>query len=178
MSLTTSHLMFVAFGTDPFQTNESICQAAPIFGCFRTVYLYRHWVKENPVGYCILCTHLKLQYTVDHFLVSCSSLGQTSEKVIIHILSIILLQRLQLHNLLEVELCSPTPTLLQFLINPWVASDCMQGAGCSAKVIKTDYVCSVTKPWCYALQRLKLQLTGKFRKIWLVYLLVDQTFPC
>ena len=56
MSLTTPHRMFGSFGTNPFETNKNICQAALISGRFKTDYLMRHWVKEiqKESAYCAL----------------------------------------------------------------------------------------------------------------------------
>ena len=162
MSLTTPHPMFVSCGTNPFETNKSICQAALISGRFKTDYLSRHWVKENPEGYCILCSHLKLHDTVEHFLVSCSSLSQTREKVITYWKSYSSKDDI-LRNLLAMKLSSHIPTLVQFLIDPSADSDCIKGV--QQQVIKTHDLYRLTRTWCYALQRMKQQLTGKFRKI-------------
>ena len=82
MSLVRPHPMFLSCGTNPFETNKSICQAALISGRFKTDFLSRHWNTENPEGYCLLCTHLKLHDTVDHFLVLCSSLIQARANVL------------------------------------------------------------------------------------------------
>ena len=162
MSLTAPHPMFLSCGTNPFKTNKSICQAALISGRFKTDYLARHWMKENPDGYCLLCSHLKLHDTVEHFLVFCCSLAQARENVMKYWQSFSSEDDI-LRNLLAVKLGSPTQTLVQFLIDPSADSDFIQGV--QQKVIQSDDVFKLTRTWCYALQRLKLQLTGKFRKI-------------
>ena len=162
MSLTAPHPMFLSCGTNPFETNKSICQAALISGRFKTDYLARHWTKENPDGFCLLCSHLKLHDTVEHFLVFCCSLAQARENVMKYWQSFSSEDDI-LRNLLAVKLGSPTQTLVQFLIDPSADSDFIQGV--QQKVIQSDDVFKLTRTWCYALQRLKLQLTGKFRKI-------------
>ena len=52
---------------------------------------------------------------------------------------------------------------MQFFIDPSTDPDIIQGI--QRKVIKIDQVFRLTRTWCYALQRKKLQLTGRFRKI-------------
>ena len=52
---------------------------------------------------------------------------------------------------------------MQFLIDPSADSDVIKGV--QRKVINIAEVYKLTRTWCYALQRKKLQLTGRFRKI-------------
>lgn len=60
MSLSTPHPMFTTCGSNPFETNKSTCQSALISGRFKTDLLSRHWVKDNPEGYCVICPHLNI----------------------------------------------------------------------------------------------------------------------
>ena len=57
MSLATPHPMFTTCSsTNSFKTNKSTCQASIISGRYKTDYLTRYWVKENPSGYCVCFT--------------------------------------------------------------------------------------------------------------------------
>ena len=163
MSLSHPHQIFLSCSSNPFETNKSICQAALLSGRFKTDYLARHWVKENPVGYCVLCTHLQLHDTLEHFLILCDNLTQT-RLTILQYWDKFSSEDDIIRNLLLVKLRSPIQTLMQFLIDPSTDPDIIQGV--QRKVIKIDQIFKLTRTWCYALQRKKLQLTGRFRKIW------------
>ena len=52
---------------------------------------------------------------------------------------------------------------MQFIIDPSADADVIQGV--QRKVIKIEEIYKLTRTWCYALNRKKLQLTGRFRKI-------------
>ena len=67
-------------------------------------------------------------------------------------------------------------SLEQFLIDPSADSDFAQGA--QQKMIQSDDVFKHTRTWCYALQRMKLQLTGKFRKILLDHFDLTKVLHC
>ena len=162
MSLSHPHQIFLSCSSNPFETNKSICQAALLSGRFKTDYLARHWVKENPVGYCVLCTHLQLHDTLEHFLILCDNLTQT-RLTILQYWDKFSSEDDIIRNLLLVKLRSPIQTLMQFLIDPSTDPDIIQGV--QRKVIKIDQIFKLTRTWCYALQRKKLQLTGRFRKI-------------
>ena len=163
MSLNNPHPMFLTCSSNPFETNKSICQAALLSGRFKTDYLSRHWVKENPEGYCVLCTHLKLQDTLEHFLIICNHLSSTRLNILKYWQSYTDKDDI-LKNLLSVKLRSSIQTLMQFLIDPSADPDVIQGV--QRKVLKIDQIYKLTRTWCYALNRKKLQLTGRFRKIW------------
>ena len=162
MSLSNPHPMFLSCSSNSFETNKSICQAALLSGRFKTDYLSRHWVKENPEGYCVLCTHLQLQDTLEHFLILCENLSPTRLNILQYWHKCSSEDDL-LRNLLLLKLRSPIQTLMQFLIDPSADPDIIQGV--QRKVIHIDEVYKLTRTWCYALQRKKLQLTGRFRKI-------------
>ena len=74
MSLSSPHPMFTTCDSNPFETNKSTCQAALISGRFKTDLLSRHWVRENPEGFCVICPNLGLQDTLEHFLLTCNTL--------------------------------------------------------------------------------------------------------
>ena len=162
MSLSKPHPMFTTCSSNTFETNKSICQAALLSGRFKTDYLSRHWDKENPEGFCVLCTHLQLRDTLEHFLILCNHLSLTRLNILQYWQNYTSEDDI-LHNLISVKLRSPIQTLMQFLIDPSADPDVIQGV--QRKVIKLEDVYKLTRTWCYALHRKKLQLSGRFRKI-------------
>ena len=154
--------MFLTCSSNPFETNKSLCQASLLSGRFKTDYLSKHWVKENPEGYCVLCTHLKLHDTFEHFLIFCNHLAPTRQNVVNYWQNYSDKDDL-LRNFLSAKLRSSIQTLMQFLIDPSVDNEVIQGV--QSKVIKIEEIYKLTRTWCYALNRKKLQLTGRFRKI-------------
>ena len=162
MSLSKPHPMFTTCSSNTFETNKSMCQAAILSGRFKTDYLSRHWDKENPEGFCVLCTHLQLRDTLEHFLILCNHLSLTRLNILQYWQNYTSEDDI-LRNLISVKLCSPIQTLMQFLIDPSVDPDVIHGV--QRKVIKLEDVYKLTRMWCYALHRKKLQLSGRFRKI-------------
>ena len=157
MSLSSPHPMFTTCSSNTFEANKSNCQAALLSGRYKTDLLSRHWVKENPNGFCVLCPGLNIQDTLEHFLVLCSSLMSTRVTILNfwHSFSI---EDDQLCEILGSKLRSPTHTLLQFLIDPSTDSDIIRGV--QQKTIKIEEIYKLTRSWCYAIHRKKLQLTG------------------
>ena len=52
---------------------------------------------------------------------------------------------------------------MQFLIDPSADADVIQGV--QRRMIRIEDIYKLTRTWCYALKRKKLQLTGRFRKL-------------
>ena len=82
MSLATPHPMFTTCSSNSFETNKSTCQASCISSRYKTDYLARHWVKENPSGYCVLCPGLMKLDTLDHFVLICEALTPARTNVL------------------------------------------------------------------------------------------------
>ena len=127
------------------------------------IYLSRHWVKDNPEGYCILCTHLQLQDTLEHFLILCNHLSPTRLNILKYWQNYTDKDDI-LRNLIQVKLRSSIQTPMQFLIDPSADADVIQGV--QRRMIRIEDIYKLTRTWCYALKRKKLQLTGRFRKLW------------
>ena len=160
MSLSSPHPMFNTCGSNPFETNKSTCQAALISGRFKTDLLSRHWVCENPDGFCVICPNLGLQDTLEHFLLTCNTLMPIRNTILNYRYSFTSEDDV-LRQLLMAKLSSTLQNLLQFLIDPSTDSEVIWGV--QRKSIKITEVFKLT--WCYALNRKKIQITGKFRKI-------------
>ena len=82
MSLDSPHPMFTTSSSNSFETNKSTCQASLISGRYKTDYLSRHWVKENPSGFCVLCPGLMKPDTLDHFVLFCDALTPARTNVL------------------------------------------------------------------------------------------------
>ena len=154
--------MFTTCSTNPFETNKSTCQAALVSGRFKTDLLSRHWVKDNPDGLCVLCPGLNIPGSLEHFMVTCSTLMPVRITILNYWYSYSEEDDI-LRKLLITKLRSPMQTLLQFLIDPSVDSDVIWGV--QKKLINLEEIFKLTRSWCYSLNRKKLQITGKFRKI-------------
>ena len=116
MSLTSPHPLFSTC------TNKSTCQGALISGRYKTAYLERHWSKENPDGFCVLCPGLIKLDTLDQFILHCDALTAARTNVINywqHYSS----KDDQFQNLLLTKLRATTETLMQFIIDPSVDCD-------------------------------------------------------
>ena len=161
MSLATPHPMFTTCSSNSFETNKSTCQASFISGRYKTDYLARHWVKENPSGYCVLCPGLMKVDSLDHFVLFCEALTPARTNILKY-WQLYSSKDDKLRNLLVNKLSASTKTLMQFLIDPSVDSDVIRGVQNS--LIKIEEVYRLTRTWCYAVHRKKLQLTGRFRK--------------
>ena len=162
MSLSSPHPMFTTCGSNPFETNKSTCQAALISGRFKTDLLARHWVQENPEGHCVICPNLGLKDTLEHFLITCNTLMPTRVTILNYWCSYTEEDDV-LRQLVVAKLRSPLQTLLHFIIDPSTDSDVIWGV--QRKSIDLAEVFKLTRSWCYALKRKKLQITGKFRQI-------------
>ena len=161
MSLTSPHPMFSTCSSNSFETNKSTCQAALISGRYKTDYLARYWSKENPDGFCVLCPGLMNLDTLDHFVLHCDALTAARTNVF-NYWQYYSSKDDQLRNLLIMKLRSTTETFMQFIIDPSVDSEVIRGV--QNNLIKLEDVYCLTRTWCYAVHRMKLQLTGRFRK--------------
>ena len=162
MSLSLPHPIFSSCASNSYESNKSICQATLLSGRYKTDYLARHWNKDNPEGYCILCPGQSLTDTLEHFLLVCNSLLPTRQKIL-EFWSDYSCKDDHLRNLLVFKLSSEHNILVQFLIDPSTDSDVIQGV--QQKVINLHDVFKLTRCWCYAVHRKKLQISGKFRHL-------------
>ena len=162
MSLLKPHPIYTSCSSNVFETNKSVYQASLLSGRFKTDYLSRHWNKDNPDGFCILCPGMSYFDTIEHFLISCDTL-QEKRNTVIHYWLKTAEEDDHLHKLLVTKLRAPPPTLIQFLLDPSTDSDVIKG--CQHKIYSLDEIFRLTRCWCYALHRRKLQITGKFQKI-------------
>ena len=162
MSLLNPHPIFTSCSSNVFETNKSVCQASLLSGRYKTDYLSRHWNKDNPHGFCTLCPGMSYFDTLEHFLISCDTLQDKRNTVITYWLKTAQ-EDDQLRNLLVTKLRAPPHILLQFLLDPSSDPDVIQG--CQHKFFSLDEIFRLTRCWCYALHRRKLQLTGRFQKL-------------
>ena len=160
MSLDSPHPMFTTSSSNSFETNKSTCQASLISGRYKTDYLSRHWVKENPSGFCVLCPGLMKPDTLDHFVLFCDALTPARTNVL-NFWQFYSCKDDHLYNLLIKKLSASTQVLMQFIIDPSVDSDVIKGV--QNNLIKLEDIYRLTRTWCYAVHRKKLQLTGRFR---------------
>ena len=99
--------------------------------------------------------------TLDHFVLHCEALTAARTNVL-NYWQYYSSKDDQLRNLLIIKLRSTTETFMQFIIDPSVDSEVIRGV--QNNLIKLEDVYCLTRTWCYAVHRMKLQLTGRFRK--------------
>ena len=99
--------------------------------------------------------------TLDHFVLHCEALTAARANVL-NYWQYFSSKDDQLRNLLLIKLRATTEILMQFIIDPSVDCDVIQGV--QKNLIKLEDVYCLTRTWCYAVHRKKLQMTGRFRK--------------
>ena len=161
MSLSTPHPIWTPSSTNAFETNKTVVQTSLLSGRYKSDYLSRHWVKENPDGLCTLCPGNSLLGTIEHLLVSCDTLSSTRQNIIEywHKYSS---EDDALRKLLCTKLSANTAELVQFLLDPSVVPDVI--FGCQRQLYNLDELYKLTRCWCYAVHRKRLQITGKLHK--------------
>ena len=159
MSLTTPHPLWTTSGSNPFEINKSIIVARLLSGRYRSDYLTRHWSKDNPSGFCVLCPDKKIPGTIEHMLVSCDAFGSKREDLFLY-----WEQQSEdnpkLHFLLSTMLSSSTQDFVQFLLDPSVVQIVLDG--CQLHHYTLCDVFSLTRTFCYGIHRRRQQLIGRF----------------
>ena len=140
--------------------NKSIVVARLMSGRYFSDWLCRHWSSDNPSGFCILCPGKNLPGTIDHMLVTCEALA---EKRLL--LAKYLKEQTEgnsaLHETIkEIMSSSNIKNTVQFLLDPSVVPSAISAI--QREVFTLDDVFSVTRTYCYALHRRRLQLIGRF----------------
>ena len=161
MSLSTPHPVWTPLSTNAFETNKTVLQTSLLSGRYKSDYLSRHWVKENPDGLCVLCPEKHLLGTVEHLLVSCTTLFSTRQNITQY-WSQYSSEDDALRKLLNAKLSSNTTELVQFLLDPSVVPEVI--SGCQSQLYNLDVLFKLTRCWCYAVHRKRLQITGKLHK--------------
>ena len=99
--------------------------------------------------------------TLEHFVLFCDALTPVRASIL-NYREFYSSKDDQLRNLFLKKLRASTQTLMQFLIELAFDNDVIQGV--QNNLIKLEVVYRLTRTWCYAVHRKKLQLTGRFRK--------------
>ena len=97
--------------------------------------------------------------TVEHMLVACEGLAHKGEDIIMY-----WKQQTEdnehLQALTTTKLCSEVDEQVQFLLDPSVVPSVIRG--CQLQHFSLDDVFKLTRTFCYALHRRRLQLIGRF----------------
>ena len=146
-------------------SNKTRLQTSLLSGRYKSDYLSRHWVKENPDGLCVLCPGKHLLGTIEHLLVSCDTLFSTRQNITQYWFRFSS-EDDALRKLLTAKLAANTAELVQFLLNPSAVPEVI--SGCQRQLYNLDELYKLTRCWCYAVHRKRLQITGKLHKfkIW------------
>ena len=160
LSLLQPHPLWTTCRNNSFEVNKSIVVARLMSGRYFSDWLCRHWSSDNPSGFCILCPGKNLPGTIDHMLVTCEALADKR---------LLLAKYLQeqtggnsaLHDAIkEIMSSSSIKNTVQFLLDPSVVPSVISAI--QREVFTLDDVFSVTRTYCYALHRRRLQLIGRF----------------
>ena len=133
MSLKTYHPIWSICSASPFEVNKAICQARLLSGKYRCDWACRHWSVANKEGFCKLCPGKEVLGTIEHMLVECEALED--KRILLHkYLDQQTAEDPHLKELLHSKFNSPTPQLVQFLLDPSVVSEVI--VGCQSNLFK------------------------------------------
>ena len=159
MSLTQPHPLWTTSHNNSFEINKSLVVSKLLSGRYRSDWLCRHWSKSNPSGFCLLCPGKMIPGTVEHMLVACEGLAHKREDITMY-----WKQQTEdnehLQALTTTKLCSEVDEQVQFLLDPSVVPSVIRG--CQLQHFSLDDVFKLTRTFCYALHRRRLQLIGRF----------------
>ena len=129
-------------------------------GRYPTDWLSRNWSSDNPNGHCILCPGQDIPGTLEHMLVSCDALA-SKRSILTDYFHKKTAENNDLRSLAKDVMMSSNPkTVVQFLLDPSVMPAVITAT--QNKKFTLSEVFTLTRTYCYAIHRRRLQLTGKF----------------
>ena len=159
MSLLRPHPLWTTSKSNSFETNKSIVVARLLSGRYRSDWHARHWNLSNKNGFCLLCPGKNIPGTIEHLLVSCVSL-QHKRLDLFNFWDQRTVENPHLRDLMLSIRSSSITNFVQFVLDPSVVSSVI--SGCQDRLYKLEDIFHLTRTFCYALHRLRLQLLGRF----------------
>ena len=162
MSLKHPHPLWTTSRISPFEVNKSIVVARLLSGRYRSDWHTRHWSQTNKDGNCLLCPGKAIPGTIEHLLVTCEALD-SKRITLFDFWKQQSAESPHLQSLISTVLDYNITEYVQFLLDPSVVPVVI--SGCQKKLFNLDDVFHLTRTFCYAIHRRRLQLLGRFN-VW------------
>ena len=160
LSLSAPHPLWTTCGSNPWEANEALVVSRMLSGQYISDWHARHWTRENPEGLCLLCPGKGVPGTIQHLLLYCEALQDKRELIISH-LRAQSQENDQLQLLLSNIFSSSPEDQVQFLLDPSVTPVVI--SGCQMNLFCLDDIFNLTRTFCYALHRRRMQMLGRFK---------------
>ena len=138
-------------------------QLAPtilLCGQYTSDWHARNWSKDNPDGFCLLCPGRNIPGDIEHLLLDCEALEENRVKISQY-WSMKSEDKPHLQQLLAAALSFSPQDHVQFLLDPSVIPSVI--SGCQKGLFSLDEIFPLTRTYCYAMHRRRLQLLGRFK---------------
>ena len=163
MSLARPHPLWTTCNDNSFEVNKAYVVANLLSGRYPTDWLSRNWSSDNPNGHCILCPGQDIPGTLEHMLVSCDALA-SKRSILTDYFHKKTAENNDLRSLAKDVMMSSNPkTVVQFLLDPSVMPAVITAT--QNNKFTLSEVFTLTRTYCYAIHRRRLQLTGKFKML-------------
>ena len=159
LNLTKPHPLWTTCSSNPFETNKALIVCRLLSGRYISDWHARNWSKDNPEGFCLLCPGKEIPGNIEHLLISCEALEEKRLRIIEY-------WNMQsegnnhLKQLLSAVLSYPPQDRVQFLLDPSVVPSVI--SGCQDDLYSLDDIFPLTRTYCYAMHRRRMQLLGRF----------------
>ena len=128
-------------------------------GRYRSDYMARHWSSKNKQGYCLLCPGKQLPGDLVHLLAICPTLNDKRISIY-EFWKKEASENAHIFTLIETMLKATTDDFVQFILDPSVTPEVILGV--QEKNFFLDEIFRLTRTFCYAMHRRRLQLLGLF----------------
>ena len=160
LSLKSPHPLWNLCPSNQFELNKTLVVAKLLSGRYYTDWHCRHWSQDNKMGFCVLCPGRDIPGTLEHMLVECGAL-QDKRDLIFTYWKNQAEDSPPLLNLLNTLMTnSTTESFVQFVLDPTVVPEVIRG--CQDKIFSLSNILRLTRTYCYAIHRRRLQITGRF----------------
>ena len=160
-SLRHPHPLWTTCNNNSFEVNKSVVVARLLSGRYLSDWHCRHWSTENSAGICVLCPDKNTPGTMEHMLVACSALEDKRTLLRKHIHEQTE-DNLELRAVITAEMSSTASTsnTVQFLLDPSVVLRVQDSVHNNKFTLQEVF--AITRTYCYALHRRRLQMIGRF----------------
>ena len=153
------HPLWTTCNSNSFEVNKSAVVARLLSGRYLSDWHCRHWSSDNPAGLCMLCPDEETPGTLEHMLVTCTALNE-KRKVLNKYIHDQTDDNDALRAVIAAEMSSTVTNTVQFLLDPSVVSSVQIAV--QQKKFTLEEIFAVTRTYCYAIHRRRLQLIGRF----------------
>ena len=159
LSLSRPHPLWTTCASNPWEINKALIVARLLSGQYISDWHARHWSKENPDGFCLLCPGRRIRGDITHLLLSCEAL-QEKRLNILQYWKLLSEDKPHLQQLLSSVLCSSPRDQVQFLLDPSSVPSVI--TGCQMDLFSLEDIFPLTRTYCYSMHRRRSQIIGRF----------------